>query len=450
MKMYQSLILFASLAFAATAAFWTRPPSEDQRVSASSEAVQQEPVRPDTVNLRDYAHLRDGDDWAPAIEQAARDAGTVYIPSGRYSLRRTAYLVRDSTHLYGDGARSLLDQKTPGQHALEVNQSAFGTQPDDILVERLGFTGPPSPWTFALVSVDGHRVRFRGNRVSGIGGFRSVLTNEISKQTATDLEVVDNTLDGGETVAGTFGVLLENTRDARVRGNRIANYDKGIQWWGGEADPERPDFSRVRRAGHMVIDSNTVNNTVAAIWGSNGEHILVRHNRVAHCQDVCLDAEGSHEIRFVENEARFAGTAVLAVFHRSTNVVFEGNVVEQKGGFPDRPEQPAGRAMFASRNPSGDPADISTTLRGNRFTYSGEEGVGVVRNHALRRLVVEDNQFTNTVLELKQSRGGEVRVVDNQLWFQGPSPSREPISVSPAGGSRAEVRGNQIRRGKPQ
>ena len=408
------------------------------------------PLRPDTVSLLDYAHLRQGDDWAPALEQAAQDAGTVYVPAGSYELRRTAYLVRDGTRLYGDGPESRLVQKTPGQHVLEANQSAFGTEPDGIVVEDLGFAGPGSPWTFALVSVDGNGIRFRGNRIAGIGAFRSVHVAATPRRFASDVEVMDNTADGGEPRAGTFGVLLENTRDVRVGRNRIEAYDKGIQWWGGEADPAKPDFSAVPLAGQMVVEDNIVNNTVAAIWGSNGEEITVRGNRVADCQDVCLDAEGSRDVRFVGNEARFAGTAVLAVFHRAEGVTFEDNRVEQKGGFPERPEQPAGRALFASRNPSGRPAGISVRLRNNHFIYTGSDGAGVIRNQPLQRLEIVDNRLVNTVLDLRQGRGGEVRVVGNELWFEAGMPAPEPISVSRAAGGGAELARNRVRVGKPR
>lgn len=43
--------------------------------------------------------------------------------------------------------------------------------------------------------------------------------------------------------------------------------------------------------------------------------MVVRGNRVSRCRDVYLNAEASEDVLFADNDASFAGTAVLAIFY---------------------------------------------------------------------------------------------------------------------------------------
>lgn len=367
-----------------------------------------------TASVTDFGAIpHDGVDDSPAFQRAVNTAREVVVPAGDWNIA-TVVNVPSNTRIRGVGAASRLVASTPGMYAMLDAVGPGDTPVYDVAVDSLGFLGTSEPWKHAFRTRWGQRIRFADNVAVRVG--------IINVDNSSEVEVIRNT--GSDRVAeGHHGIDLNFARNVQVIANHVTDYGIGIQWWGGWADPAHPGFSRAKLTGGHTIANNLVHRTGGGIWGANGEHIVVSGNDVLGCSDVCLDAEGSDNVRFVGNWARYAGTAVLATFFYSTNVVFENNTVEQDGrrwGSHEAAghlEQPW-RTMFWQFGRHDDPGDISVELRNNRFTYTPTGGgVGLMLKESSRSLTIADNTMTNTALDLNYNNGGTVSVLRNKMSF---------------------------------
>lgn len=383
------------------------------------------------VSVMDFgAVANDGVDDTNAFQQAVNTARNVYVPAGDFDVSATIHLPTD-TRLYGSGHASRLRVTSPAvNQVIRAGNSTAGVS--DVVVEDLSIEPVTHPQTldlhrYAIITEHGTRVSIRNNRVTAMGG--------IAVDKSADVQVTGNVVDGASHLVSPGGVLVFGyndpgvlfipTRNVTVRGNNVRNVASGIYWFGGWGDPRKEGFSRASAVEYVTIESNTVSTTESGIWGSNGAHITVTGNDVQVCSDVCLDAEGSHHVRFADNTARHAGSGVLSVFFFSSDVVFENNTVEQDGrSWPGHWEDPsgvAGHKMFFSDNPSSDPDSITIFLRNNRFTYTGSSsagiGVGLVHKGSARLVEIDRNTFSNTVFEMMANNSGSVRITNNELSF---------------------------------
>jgi hypothetical protein len=363
-----------------------------------------------SVSVASYGAVpNDAGDDTQAFQAAVNAAREVYVPAGDYRISSTVNIPAD-TRLYGAGATSRLISTAPNLYAMLDAVGPNDSPVYDVVVEHLKFQGGSGDRIHAFRTRWGQRVRFSDNVVRTVG--------MINVDNSSDVQVLRNDGEGG-TAANQHAVDMNFSRLVTVRGNQVRNYTVGIQWWGGEADPRRGGFSRVKGAGSMAIDSNTVANVSAGIWGSNGEHIVAQGNTVENCADVCLDAEGSHDVRFVGNTARNAGSMVMASFYFSSRIVFENNIVSQDGrAWPGHVwGSLAGVRLFYLVNPTDEPDSITVTLRGNQFSYASATNtayrVGLIEKEPSREMIVDDNTLLNSVVHMAANNNGVVRVTNN-------------------------------------
>jgi hypothetical protein len=369
----------------------------------------------ETVSVTDFgAVANDGGNDSYAFQQAVNTGRNVHVPAGDWHIHSTVNVPTD-TRVYGTGAGSRLIAASPNMYAILDAVGPNDGAVYDVVVESLGFQGNNEGWHHAFRARWGQRIRFSDNVVRGTG--------VINVDNSNGVEVLRN--NGSATiVGGLHGVDLNYARNVTVQGNTITHYEAGIQWWGGEGDPRKPaTFSRAKLTGNHTISGNTVHYTSAGIWGGNGEHITVTGNDVQVCADVCLDAEGSDDVRFISNTAKYAGTAVLASFFLSSNILFQDNTVGQDG-VPHGTHPHAAhlaqpwRSMFALYSTYEDPADITTEVRGNRFTYTPNgSGVGVLHKESSLSMIIADNMMVNTVIDMAYNNNGAVQVSNNQMYF---------------------------------
>jgi hypothetical protein len=365
------------------------------------------------ASVTDFGATCWGGDDTQAFQAAVNAARNVYVPACDFHITSPVNVPTD-TRIHGDGAASRLIASAPGMYAILDAVGPNDGAVYDVVVEWLGFQGSNEPWHHAFRARWGQRIRFSDNVVRNTG--------IMNVDNSDGVEVLRN--DGSAAiVGGLHGVDLNFARNVTVRGNTVSYYEAGIQWWGGQADPAEPGFSRVKLTGGHQIENNTVTHTSAGIWGGNGEHITVSFNNVQICADVCLDAEGSDDVQFVENTAKYAGTSVLASFFYSTNILFANNTVEQDGVAHGTHSAAAHLSnpwhnMFALYSRYEDPSDISTVLRGNLFTYvPNGGGVGLVQKESSRSIVIENNTMYNTVIDMAYNNGGTAQVAGNTLYF---------------------------------
>lgn len=402
-------------------------------------------LRAGTVSITAYQHLVSNGNWAPAIDAAQHDAGTVEFPNGTYAMSTPVNLL-PGTRLLGTGGTisytgpryAFLAKGTP---------SAFIT---GIALEGLKVEGTRSQQQVVLRVEHGRNVAVHQNTMWRIGLVESDIDSAAVPSPAradlnSDFQVTGNIGYGERPQFGghpdIWGVYLGRAHTVYVAHNHFYDYRVGIQWWGGDAKVERNgQFHQLPRlAQDWTVEHNEVKNVQEGIWGSMGQNILVRNNYVESCVDVCLDDEGGKYVAFRYNDARHAGQAVLAVFDFAQNTEFVGNQVYQDGriwppfttGDVDHP----GVTLFGTSNVRAVSAAITIKVDDNDFYYVGASGVGQVVKTASRRMEFTNNTLYNAVVDLAPNNSGALLVSGNQVTLDVPTGGRPAIR---AGGNHAE------------
>ncbi len=379
-------------------------------------------------------HAR-GDDLVPdhaAFQLAVNESREVYVPRGTFYFTEPVR-VPSNTRIYGEGAASLLiatgihwtrwdlnnDNRRPAVFYAYMGESATTT---DVVFENLAFRGEAGATeAFAIDTRWSQRVQVRDVEVENMG--------VVHFDHVTDSEVL-RTRGAGVVNRPFQAMIIINSRRVLVRRANVRRYHNGIMWWGGVADPDSAHFTREKRVGDMTIDSSTVADVGAGNWGGNGEYIRVKHNTVDGCSDVCLDAEGSDSVSFVQNTARHAGASVLASYFFSTRILFDTNTIEQNGS--DR--RPDGGLHTGLPSAEGDAsvawtrmfwfptkrgtADMSVELRNNKFTYTGAHSrVGLLQKSSSRHILIDNNVLRNTVIDMAGELNGGVAITRNQIYL---------------------------------
>ncbi len=472
-------------ASAGTVTFSTLPNGVGARIFAVPGAVQTYTVELDGVALRvevlasvtDFgAGGRDTENDQPALEALINDRrnyASIYFPPGTYHVDNRVLVRRNHLRLWGDmGAEgvpaarlfaryrdslSIIDIEAHDHHR---NASA---RRKHITVERLFFEGRGQRASYGVLIVSSDSVYVRNNHARNLGIAGVVAAGgDPARDVWIEGNVAEN--DPSNLRPGTHAVLLQWVTGARVRGNRISWVASAIQWWGGGADPKDArnyDPLRRKRSRKLTIEGNVVRNVSAGIWGSNGDSIRVLGNTVQSCQDVCLDAEGSRNVLFEGNTARYAGQSVLASFYYSTGIVFRNNTVEQDGTRHDvdgiRGARTPWQGMFMLFGHNQDQDSITTRLVGNRFIFNPVgRGVGRLYKESSRFMAVDSNTMLNTVVEMTYNNSGVVRVTGNTLRFTRSTDTLPAIRVGsnhnapglPAGS--ASITANVVQSSVPQ
>ena len=135
-------------------------------------------------------------------------------------------------------------------------------------------------------------------------------------QLSKGITVTNNSADGGSGCSSAVGIELHFVSDVLISNNALSRHAHGIMWWGGDANPSRGGKpTNPRWARNITIQHNRVASVGGGgVWGSMGQNITVRTNNVSACGDVCLDAEGSFNVTFVDNTAVDSANGVLSVF----------------------------------------------------------------------------------------------------------------------------------------
>lgn len=440
MRHTRSTLLLAALATLA-ACTDDLTTTADNPISAPAQAPRMS-LRAGSVSVTAYQHLVSNGNWAPAIDAAQQAAGTVEFPTGTYVMSTPVTLL-PGTRLLGTGGTisytgpryAFLARGTP---------AAFIT---DITIEGLKVEGTRSQQQVVLRVEHGRGVTVRDNTVWRIGLVESdldpvAMPNPARADLNSDFVVTGNTGYGERPQFGghpdIWGVYLGRAHTVLVSGNHFFDYRMGIQWWGGDAKAERNGqyHQLPRLAQDWTVEYNEVKNVQEGIWGSMGQNIVVRGNYVESCVDVCLDDEGGVNVAFRYNDARHAGQAVLAVFDFAQGTEFTGNQVYQDGRtwppFGDQGYHP-GVYLFGTSNAAQALADITITVDGNHFYYTGA-GAGRVAKAPSRRIDFNNNTLSNVVVDMAGNNNGAVQIAYNTLAFD--NTIGEPAIA--AGGNHAE------------
>ena len=343
---------------------------------------------------------------------------------------------------------------------------------DSVHVTGLHFVGHRDDFAALRVSL-GRHITFDHNTADRIGLVTVTVDPHGSVQRGNprpfnpvsfDVTITDNRGTGTYCYSGSDSrenaILLSSVDSASVARNNISFYSNGIEWWGGNADPDRSKGGEgfldengdavfnemLARNIHIVAD--TIMNTKNGIWGSMGDAITVDGNQVYYCVDVCLDAEGSSNVHFSHNQAGYARIgSVLSVFFYSTDVTFEFNDVFQTGMGPGMQTHAAGGkdycVLFASHNPQSYQANIRIYLQNNTFRFDAGPfatcPVGFVLKESSRYFEFDANTLHDVVLDLRPKYNGAVFVGYNSLTFSRSTAGLAAVSVAHNYGRKADV-----------
>lgn len=377
-----------------------------------------------------------------ALDSAMAAAADVYVPSPCVLNVRHQVRVPSNTYLHGDGYESRVRMSIPDSGRIIF---IYGVR--DVTVRGLHVLrdrGTPDRWNdhFAFGTFGARNVEISGNWVSSTGG---VIVDK-----SDSVRVLGNNLEGlgavprpstsdyiswaGVLINGTNepGAIVQYARNVVVSGNHINNYHDGIEWYGGQVDPDSTGYDPERRKAveNVLIEHDTVGNVASGIWGAGGRDIVVRDNLVENCGDVCLDAEGSHNVRFTRNRAKYAGYAVLASYFYSSQIVFENNYALQDGvghGLQPSTDDRPWRRLFAHTGHLEAPDSISVFLQGDTLEYvsaTGGNEAGLLTKTSSRLFRMSDSRLLNTVVDMffrqdsiRENNQGTVEILNNYMRF---------------------------------
>lgn len=411
----------------------------------------QQPVCADTTTLVP----RGAADVTAEIRRALRAprACALYFPPGTYTVSDSIH-VPSNRQLLGDSGRSVIRQTVPFRSVfhLQAREGVRNVRVNGLAFEAAALTTEfneiPCEQAYAVCMVGATDVRVTRLVAEGMG----IAALYFGPRTARI--AISHNQGVGHAAATIFsGIHINRSWDVTVEHNDLRHYAHPIMWWGGDA---RVEYGHA--TGNLRIRNNHVRSGWEAIFGSNGTDIWVEGNDVAYCSDVCLDAEGSRNVTFRGNTARFATVAVLASYYRSENLLFEGNYVEQDGRHWGSVDELDGRRLFhLVRSPEAPVGGVSVTLRGNRFRFTGE-GLGYLTKMQSSLLRIEGNTFEDVVVAMAYESpaghgSGRVEVVNNGFSFSRSTGGEPAVYVGrnherrgAAGrASGLEITGNQIR-----
>ncbi|HEX8671130.1 MAG TPA: right-handed parallel beta-helix repeat-containing protein [Longimicrobium sp.] len=298
----------------------------------------------------------------------------------------------------------------------------------DIHIEGIRFYGAGIFEQAALRVEKGDSIVFQNNDARAIGlvqtgSYFDANANPgamAAQHRTSRVHVKDNTGRGTGNTGGLWAIELGYVNGAVVTGNQVAQYRIGIQWWGGEADALKGNYTASRWVQNVRIDGNRVDTTESGIWGTNGDYVRASGNTVRDCLDVCLDAEGSNDVAFTGNWVYNAGEGALAVFFNSSNIRFAWNEVHQDGRYAQAVTGvKRWDVLFKWQGAYGSAAGKSVYIHNNWLYYDGPAGTGVGQawKEQTEYFQFVNNTLKNTVVIANPLDGGHLEITGNTMTF---------------------------------
>lgn len=246
--------------------------------------------------------------------------------------------------------------------------------------------------------------------------------------------------------------LLEFVADCRVEDAHYENVGNGVQWWGGNANPDPSTGDgkpgNERKCLDVTIERVSVINCFAGIWGAMGRDVMVRNCLVDTAVDVGFDAEGCEATTFERCTSRNGYNGCFSTFFLCDKVRFIDctGVVEDKS----RPLIRVYNSTLSNEYNKG------LEVVGGQFECRDRSGPGVIDTAAgpVQTITISNTQLINVRLDLAHHNMHRTRVVGNILTFPYPLPSVAAIRAgasktidTPSGriGGAAVIERNEIR-----
>lgn len=366
------------------------------------------------ASVKWFGAIGDGvvDDTAAIVAALAAPGAALYFPPGTYRITSTIPLKSDLL-IRGDKATLQLDM--PAAEITRGTGFFYIENLENIRIHGLTFLyGDSLPW--AVVVRQGRGITMTDCQTIGAHLFLATLPlgakyPDMTPENVNRDIVVDGCTARGKSdyqnADGAINIVF--TDGWRVSNNSISGYSHGVQWWGGDADPNLDGaLANERKTANGIVQGNNVFDLrYGGIWGSMGKHITVVGNTVTGVGDVGIDFEGCFYCTAVGNTVKDAYHGELAIFFLNRDIVFADNtVLKTKPG-----------DVWAARiaNSSQLLDNKAVTFNGNTF-HCTNGSIAAIGSDAVESILFVNNHLRNVRLSLGM-KGVEHNVIGNQVIF---------------------------------
>ena len=371
---------------------------------------------PDFISVEKAGIVGDGTtDVTDKLQQLFDKYDTVYFPKGNYLITKKLSS-KSGQVIYGNGTAAIVSKSTNPFNFIEVRSK------ENVQIKNVNFIAPDntqSPdYAVRIFNSKGvHITNVRGTNAGLVAatGFEGVDYKSINdyksgdRTTGSSDVVIDNCTGTGSVPAtkATRGIWFEYVNNWKISNSSFKNYVQGVQWWGGDSNPEKNgDTSNERKTKNGTVESVTATNIAGGgIWGSMGENIMVKKCNVSNCGDVGIDFEGCFNSSAINNTVKDCKNGCLATFHYNKNISFDNNVISQSD-----PASPL--ACIFNSSQKQDNAAISFT--NNNFSAGKGTGV-IVQQGPSNNILFEKNTLTNVVLNLAFNNNKIIEIKNNTI-----------------------------------
>ena len=388
------------------------------------------PVAPDSVSVADLGVVGDGQtEQSDTLQRILDRYPIVHVPAGRYLINKSLRL-RSGQQLSGSDSTVFIPT---GEAATAPSFSFFTAEgAQHIRLQTLTFYAEDQPGrtVFAVAAHNVHHLTL--NRLVAYHcGVAKVVERAaewpVYPRIANDLSSNEFRQMGNTHIAirhcrgegsrhgmaeHTAGVLIAYTNHWEVSHSSFTRYDQGIQWWGGDSNPERDGaLVNVRKCQHGTVSDVQVSYVQGGgIWGSMGENITVENCRVTHCGDVGIDFEGCFRSRALNNYVAESNNGNLAVFHHNRDILFANNQLIQSN---------TKQIQACIYNASQSRDNGRVTFDNNVFVTT--LGVGHIKQQGpSSRIVFTRNSLHNVVVDFSFNNNHRVLVQNNTFHITRP------------------------------
>ena len=379
------------------------------------------------INVNSLGVYGDGRTEQSDTLQKILDAHTrLYFPAGKYLLNKSLRL-RSHHRISGSDSTVLV---ATGEVA-SAEQFSFMTinSQEDIRLEQLTFYANelPERKVLAVSARNVHHLMLKKLTARNCGvveiqarrGYpyaaipRDLSSGQFQQIGNSAIEITHCWGEGApQTTVHTTGVLIKYTKDWEVTHSSFSRYRQGVQWWGGDSNPERDGkIDQVRKCQNGLVSDVTVAYVQnGGIWGSMGENITVQNSHVTHCKDVGIDFEGCFESKAINNYVAESKNGNIAVFHHNRNILFANNQLIQSD--PKKPQ-----ACIYNASQSQDNGQV--TFDNNVFVTT--RGVGHIKQRGpSNQIIFTQNSLHNVVANFNFNNNKYINISHNTFLITRP------------------------------
>jgi len=323
----------------------------------------------------------------------------------------------------------------------------LGKGTSSLKLQNLCAEAAPKSVGYGLVEAWGRGVEVTGCILTNVrlGDFNSSM----------DVKLIGNTAisDRNDPPSGQ-GVNFTFTQNAVASGNIIRGFEHGLQWWGGDPNPDKGQggVANARGARNLTYTGNTVTDVGGGgIWGGMGEGIVVSGNVVERCGDVCLDSEGSNSVVFSNNYVMDGTNGAIATFYYNRDVLVTGNTVVSSSA--------AKPLLRTYTNWQKAPYDRDEQVVGNHFTCLDTSPCFINSTTGLpERFVFKDNTLRNVTVDVSDTNPKHILVISGNDFLFDAVASKVPgairaartYSLAPGTPGSCDISNNTVRSDVPQ